>query len=115
MVRFDDNGMWASSRYVAVSFVWPVAGRLRSHPKPNTTPLSSVLSCSFYIRSRLHILKYALLVSFANFFISATWLPSLNLAAKFELGSQVGSQVQTWHTSRKELMGNILRPNNLAA
>jgi hypothetical protein len=61
-------------------------------------------------------LKHTPLVSFTNFLNLATWLPSLNLAAKFELGSQIGSQVQTWQMSQKELIKNIvLRPKNLAA
>jgi hypothetical protein len=77
--------------------------------------LSSVLSSSFNIWTRLHVSKHALLVSFAKFFKMATWLPSLILAAKFELGCQVGSQVQTWQTSQKKVMENILRPENLAA
>jgi hypothetical protein len=46
--------------------------------------LSSFLSCSFHIWSRIHVSKHALLVSFAKNFNLATWLPSLNLAAKFE-------------------------------
>ncbi len=79
-----------------MSCVWLVAGLGRSHPRPNTTPLSSVFSSSFYIWSRLHASKHAQLVSFAKFFNLATWLPCLNLAAKFEFGSQVGSQVKNW-------------------
>ncbi len=50
----------------------------------------------------------------AIFFNFETRLPGLNLAAKFQLGSKVGSQVQTWQASRKEPMENILRPKNLA-
>ncbi len=100
---------------VAVSCVWPVASRGRSHPG-QTTPLSSVLSCSFYIWCRLHVLKHALLVSFAKFFNLATWRPSLKLTAKFETWQPIsnmadlmeetrgkhtetkklGSQTQTW-------------------
>jgi hypothetical protein len=93
---------------------WPVAGRGRSHPRPNTIPKDLFFLVLFTFGVD-YVSKHALLVSFAEFFNFATWLPSLNLAAKFELGSQVGSQVQTWQTSRKELVEILLRPKNLAA
>ena len=60
-----------------------------------------VLSFSFYIRSSLHVSKHFL----CQFFQLG------KSPAKFELGCQV----QTWQTSRKELVENILRPKNLAA
>jgi hypothetical protein len=60
---------------------------LTSKAKHNS--FDSVLSYSFYILSRLHVSKHALLVSIAKIFSLETWLPSLNLATKFELGDQV--------------------------
>ncbi len=90
-----------------------------------TTPFSSVLLCSVYNRSRLHVSKHALLVSVAKFFNLACALPNLSLAAKFanlaaklKLGrhhgktrgkhtetKKVGSQTQTWQNSSKFKFG----------
>jgi hypothetical protein len=61
-------------------------------------------------------LKHALFVSVAKIYNLARALPSLSLAAKFaNLAFKLDSQVQTWQTSQKELVENILRSTNLAA